>query len=212
MKWEPTVFIKQARGQGESAVSEAIGSPYVLLVKLSADAVDLGSGLVSTSPLIARKGAGEAGASPMAFQTQQGDLRSVLARVAEQREAKSRAAGFTLDGVPFDLLTEACFIVPLRKQAGSSGVMPDRITVGRTRNHDIMLRHSSVSKFHAWFEMAPSGALSLADAGSKNHTTINGDLVGEQPVPVHIGARLRFGSVDVALCSTGALWKVLSGA
>src|SRR5579871_3845922 len=49
----------------------------------------------------------------------------------------------------------------------------DMITVGRTANHDVVLRDPSVSKFHAHFKLRPSG-LYLVDAGSTRGTFVDG--------------------------------------
>jgi hypothetical protein len=85
-----------------------------------------------------------------------------------------------------------------------------RISIGRARNKDIVLRHASVSKFHAWFERDAKGEYRLADAGSKNGTRINQDeCSARELIQVKPGDVLRFGSVEAVLCSPETLWKVL---
>src|SRR5215471_11717926 len=53
-----------------------------------------------------------------------------------------------------------------------SGANPwaERILVGRASNNDIVLRHESVSKLHAYFEERQRGTLHLHDAKSANGT------------------------------------------
>ena len=85
---------------------------------------------------------------------------------------------------------------------------PSMITVGRTANNDVVLVDVSVSKFHAHFKTLPSGvALELHDAGSRNGTWADGRAVERgTPVKVAVGARLRFGRVDLSLIDAGRLW------
>lgn len=48
------------------------------------------------------------------------------------------------------------------------------ITVGRTRNNDIVINDERISRFHAFFQLR-DGAWVVSDAGSKNGTTVEGD-------------------------------------
>jgi pSer/pThr/pTyr-binding forkhead associated (FHA) protein len=71
-----------------------------------------------------------------------------------------------------------------------------------------VLRDRSVSKFHAWFERGAAGALLLADAGSKNGTSVNGDqTVPRELTNVKAGDVVRFGSVEAVICTPDALWR-----
>jgi len=91
---------------------------------------------------------------------------------------------------------------------------PRMITVGRTRNNDIVLPDESVSKFHAFFRdsamtsQALPGTFLVYDAGSRNGTTLDG-----RPVPVakegdavlvRSGAKLRFGLVPLTFLDAPA--------
>jgi pSer/pThr/pTyr-binding forkhead associated (FHA) protein len=103
-------------------------------------------------------------------------------------------------------------VVPLRKRITAESLNPNRVSVGRAPNKDIVLRHSSVSKFHAWFEVDESGSFFVTDAGSKNATWLNGVPIVAPLAPVGPGDSLRFGAVDATLCSPRALWRVLATA
>jgi hypothetical protein len=101
--------------------------------------------------------------------------------------------------------------VPLRKRITAEALNPTRVSVGRAPNKDIVLRHDSVSKFHAWFELDESGSFFVTDAGSKNATWLNGKPI-VMATSVRAGDTLRFGTVDATLCSPRALWRVLASA
>lgn len=110
------------------------------------------------------------------------------------------------------LATETHVAAPIAKRAGDAAYM-DRVSLGRARNKDIVLRDPSVSKFHAWFEVAEDGAVTIADAGSKNGTRVNGEsLVARQPRQLALGDKLRFGTVQARLCEPELLWHALRSA
>jgi hypothetical protein len=102
--------------------------------------------------------------------------------------------------------------VPLRKRITAEALNPTRVSVGRAPNKDIVLRHESVSKFHAWFEVDESGSFFVTDAGSKNATWLNGTPIVTAATWVRAGDILRFGAVDATLASPRALWRVLASA
>ena len=68
-----------------------------------------------------------------------------------------------------------------------------RFTIGRTRECDLCLADLSVSRMHALLVRREDGWV-LSDLGSHNGTRLNGWLVRE-PVPVHPGDRVEFGSM-----------------
>ena len=68
-----------------------------------------------------------------------------------------------------------------------------RFTIGRTRDCDLCLTDLSVSRVHALLVRREDGWV-LSDLGSHNGTRLNGWLVRE-PVPVHAGDRVEFGSM-----------------
>lgn len=102
------------------------------------------------------------------------------------------------------------FAVPVRKRDDSDALFMGRISIGRAMNKDIVLRHSSVSKFHAWFEADASEDLHLCDAGSTNLTHVNGQPVEARArTPVAPGDSIRFGAIETILCSPRAFWDAL---
>jgi hypothetical protein len=104
---------------------------------------------------------------------------------------------------------------------------PRMITVGRTRNNDIVLPDESVSKFHAFFRDSNEGAHEndapgqtappawrLQDAGSRNGTTLNGTPVPTakhgEPVPVSLGVKVRFGLVELTFLDAVGLRELVA--
>jgi hypothetical protein len=103
-----------------------------------------------------------------------------------------------------------CFAVPVRKRDDSGALFMGRISLGRARNNDIVLRHPSISKFHAWFEADESENLHVCDAGSTNLTLLNGAPVEARARnPVEAGDALRFGSIETVVCTPATLWASL---
>ncbi len=75
----------------------------------------------------------------------------------------------------------------------------EMITVGRTANHDIVLRDPSVSKFHAHFKLRPSG-IYLVDSGSTRGTFVDGQRLWPRDTTlVVVGSMVGFGSLRFRL-------------
>jgi hypothetical protein len=101
--------------------------------------------------------------------------------------------------------------IALRKRFGAAKDFSDRISVGRALNNDVVLRHERVSKFHAWFECDEEDGYYVADAASRNGTSLNGEPVGDTLTPLHVGDTLRFGGVEAVVCSAEVFWHAAAG-
>ncbi|MEY4578330.1 MAG: hypothetical protein RL701_3033 [Pseudomonadota bacterium] len=66
-------------------------------------------------------------------------------------------------------------VVPLRKASGNP--FPDRISVGRAVNCDVVIRDPSISKLHGHFRDVGLDAAVFTDAKSSNGTRIDGVVV-----------------------------------
>jgi hypothetical protein len=126
-------------------------------------------------------------------------------------------------GSPLRLLKNDYLVYPIVSTGRSP--YPSMITVGRTRNNDIVLPDESVSKFHAFFRepeasgipgAAPTGngaAMLLQDAGSRNGTLFNGAPVPSQrhcgPVVVSMGGQVRFGLVELTFLDAEGLRELV---
>jgi FHA domain-containing protein/uncharacterized protein DUF1707 len=72
-------------------------------------------------------------------------------------------------------------------------------TIGRDASCDLLIEHTSVSRWHARLDRAMDGWV-LTDAGSTNGTRVNGWRV-RQPVPVQLGDYVMFGSAVFVVCA-----------
>ncbi|WP_437732435.1 FHA domain-containing protein [Sorangium sp. So ce1335] len=87
---------------------------------------------------------------------------------------------------------------------------PDQISVGRTRNCDVVLRNPSVSKLHAHFRLDAQGQLVLIDNGSQNGTRVNGKLLAEnEPHAVAVGDVIQFGRLTTSLLDAARLFDIV---
>lgn len=76
--------------------------------------------------------------------------------------------------------TPATIEVRLGQGAGVRRELHDRTLVGRSTSADLPLDHVSVSRKHAEFIPLPEGRWLLKDLGSRNGTSVNGDLISER--------------------------------
>lgn len=87
---------------------------------------------------------------------------------------------------------------------------PERISVGRAKNNDIVLSDNSVSKLHGHFVDAGEGELALIDAGSRNGSKVGQDaLTPSQPRVVASGESVTFGAATLTFLSSGAMFELI---
>jgi hypothetical protein len=98
-------------------------------------------------------------------------------------------------------------VLPVVKAPGNP--YPDRVSVGRARNCDVVMRDPSVSKLHAHFRIG-GVKLELVDIDSQNGTRVNGrPLTPHQPATVASGDTILFGSVAAKLVDATTLYDLL---
>ena len=101
-------------------------------------------------------------------------------------------------------------IYPLVKKPGAS--FPDRITIGRTSNNDIVVADASISRLHAYVRRDGSHWV-VADGGSKNGSSLKGaPLEARRERPLESRAVLRLGDVDLTFYLANDLYAMLGGA
>jgi len=101
-------------------------------------------------------------------------------------------------------------IYPLVKKPGAS--FPDRITIGRTSNNDIVVADASISRLHAYVKRDGKQWV-VADGGSKNGSWLKGaSLEARRERPLESRNVLRIGDVDLTFYLASDLYSVLGGA
>ena len=74
-----------------------------------------------------------------------------------------------------------------------------RLSIGRTKENDIVIDDASVSKVHAAMTINAAGRLAIADTGSTNGTFVNDARIAYgKAVGIVNGDVVKFGSVEVA--------------
>jgi hypothetical protein len=199
--WEPRALVENAAKKPYQEFSAEVSASFVLVIPITDPQGELAQGLASTAR----------SARSIGYQTMQGSLEAF----AQAPRKVARASQFprhqwTVPGsyvpIPRQLLQVVCHVLPIRKRSGAAFL--ERISVGRAHGHDIVLREPSISKFHGWFEATDDGQLYVGDAGSRNHTFVNGSPISER-TRVLPGAKLRFGLLDSHVYSLEGFWKSL---
>lgn len=193
----PRVLVEDAATLDLMEFLGRYGDALLLLVRIPEGDTELELGLSAAAP-----STGAGGPGPLPFRT------GLQAPPRTWRSERVR------DEEPISLRQliegDAYFAVPVRKRGDSEALFMGRISIGRARNKDIVLRHSTVSKFHAWFEVDESEDLHLSDGGSTNLTQLNGQPIEPRArIAVQPGDLLRFGAIETVLCSPRALWDCL---
>lgn len=130
----------------------------------------------------------------------------VLLRTGGQRTTtplSETVHGNDPDDDPVTASANTWFLVaPLVKS--DRNVFP-HLTVGRTRNHDVVIIDDTVSKFHASLRIE-QGRLTVLDEGSRNGTTVDAKPVPARgagsPVVVPSHATICFGTVALVHLSS----------
>lgn len=100
-------------------------------------------------------------------------------------------------------------VFPLAKKPGAS--FPDRITIGRTGNNDVVIPDHSISRLHAYMRRAGHGWV-VADAGSKNGSTLRGEVLeARKEKPVGSKMVLRLGEIELTFYAAADLYAALGG-
>lgn len=203
----PAEISSLARSRGRAGFTSAIGAS-LLLVRLDDPASDFAL-MLEVALEDAPTSGGFRPDPTMGYETVIGSL-SDSAR-AFDLAAQRRRADFTAADLHRQLVRAVHFAVPLCKRRGATNIFAERISVGRARTNDVVLRHHSVSKFHAWVECDEDDKYYLCDAKSTNATLVNGAQIPKSaPVPLNPGDEVRFGDVAAIFCPPDVLWDALA--
>ncbi|MHB1244636.1 MAG: FhaA domain-containing protein [Gaiellaceae bacterium] len=77
-------------------------------------------------------------------------------------------------------------------------IAPGGATIGRSRDCDVILADSNVSRRHAEIRPGAQGRWTISDLGSTNGVRVNGrDVAAGRPEPLAAGDHVELGTVDV---------------
>jgi hypothetical protein len=196
----PAGLVETVLSLDQKAFLDAYGDTFILLVRVGQASSELAATLGATAPRGRESVAATPIAGPMDFETM--TYRKDFAAMHDKHAEPDQLAR-AIEALPH-------FAVLLRKRVGGDTAYKDRISVGRARNKDIVLRHPSVSKFHGWFEVDERATFYFTDADSKNRTRVNGTtLFARERSAIQSGDTLRFGSVEAFLCNPQTFWTAV---
>jgi hypothetical protein len=98
-------------------------------------------------------------------------------------------------------------VLPVRK---TQITFPSMITVGRTKNNDIVVSDVLISKFHAFFRVVDDHH-ELFDAGSQNGTRVDERLLVPKGPGIRVcsGAVVHFAQLRFSFLDAAACWDAL---
>lgn len=103
---------------------------------------------------------------------------------------------------------ELPLILPLRK--GEGRPFPERISVGRATNCDVVIRDASISKLHGHFRDVTAESAFFTDAKSSNGTRLDGTLVPPGvATEIRRNMLLSFGRVQLMFMSPSDVYDWL---
>ncbi|MEK7704634.1 MAG: FHA domain-containing protein [Myxococcota bacterium] len=93
----------------------------------------------------------------------------------------------------------------------ASNPWPNRISLGRARNNDIVILDPSISKLHAHFVRNEQGVMTVADVGSSNGTQVRGQpLTRGQVAELTSGDTVVFGAVSLRYYDAHGLYDYVA--
>jgi len=109
----------------------------------------------------------------------------------------------------FDPMPNVTQLVPVKKNPDNP--FPDRLTIGRATNCDVVIRFAFISKVHAHL-FVQGDKLTLRDNKAANGTFHNHkklDPAGSRSIK--LGDTLGFGALELELIDSGRLYQLLRG-
>lgn len=140
--------------------------------------------------------------SSEAFLLKRPGAQPVLLPESSSIQFETRAV--TLD---FDPFAAEWRVAQVKKREGNP--FPERISVGRAPNCDVVIRLPSISKVHAHV-LIDGGRYSLADAGASNSTYVNRTkLENKVAVPLRFGDTVSLGPIKFEFVDAKGLYQIL---
>lgn len=111
--------------------------------------------------------------------------------------------------VDIDPFADEWRIVPVAKREGNP--FPERLTVGRATNCDVLLRVPFVSKVHAHVIKEPDGSFSIHDNNPQNKTFLRRRaLEAGETQKLRVGDQVGFGSLEFEFVDAARLYDILT--
>jgi FHA domain-containing protein len=200
---EPADVVRAAMRLAESAFVDEYGDAPWLAIHLPASEEGMAAALLAAhQPDTGTRKA----LQPIEFHTQMASVAASNTPVAKKISTVGAASELTLGSIT-KVLGERCYLSAVRRRR--EGPLGNRVSIGRAMNQDIVLRHASISKFHAYLQSTEDDVWTVSDGGSKNGTSVNGVRLGKEPRPLANGERLTFGSIDAVFIDTPTVWRLL---
>ncbi|HEY5958391.1 MAG TPA: FHA domain-containing protein [Polyangiaceae bacterium] len=99
-------------------------------------------------------------------------------------------------------------VAQVRKREGNP--YPDRFSIGRAPNCDVVIRLPSVSKVHAHILVNGPQSYAVRDNQASNSTFVNGrKLETKGTAQLHIGDELAFGSLELEFVDAARFYQIL---
>lgn len=80
------------------------------------------------------------------------------------------------------------------------------VSIGRGATNDVVIDDATLSRVHLVLRRDAAGFWRAQDAGSSNGTRVNGQPIGETPIPLETGAGLEAGAVRLTFYDAKGLW------
>ena len=200
--WGPRELIQRVCALPRDVFLRTAESPFFLVIVIDDVRSELAQGLATVTERPEGDGLAFRTAADYLDAAQTGEVGALL-RQGQQGLEGARPGG----SIPPQLVGALCFVAPISKRSEVSFL--SHVSVGRARHHDIVLRHQSISKFHAWFEVAGPASLLLKDCNSRNHTHLNGKILLDRG-QVCSGDQIKFGAVECFVFSASDLWWMIT--
>ena len=180
---------------------ELLGDSVLLLVRVDDPKSELARGLTDSSSL----------ESDSIFPTVDVEATATRTRMMYAEEQRPPSMKFLLTPAVLAAILEQSmyFVAPCRRRRLPERPVQQHVSVGRGDYNDIVLKHPTVSSYHAWLECDEDDAFYLADAGSRNATYLNDEKLDGRLTKLHEGDLIRFGSVQAVCCHPGTLWEAI---
>jgi len=122
---------------------------------------------------------------------------------------RTQALSTTQDGLINDAgpFADGYWVWPLKKRPENP--FPERVSMGRAPNCDVVFRLSYVSKLHAHV-MLGAGGPRIVDQGSANGTRVNGmPLKPQVERPLVSGSKLELGAIELTVLDAAGFYDML---